>query len=339
MIPNQWYVILESAEVLKGKPVGITRFGKKLVVWRDKIGKVNCISDICCHRGASLSLGKIHKDHIACPFHGFRYDSSGKVVIIPANGMTSPVPPNFKVDSYETREKFGFIWVWYGDRQESYPELPFFEDIGNNFPYTTLIDHWPVHYTRAIENQLDVVHLPFVHHNTIGRGMGTIIDGPLMKFSVINSSLEEYFCSFYRKEDGSHSKKPEELEFDEKNVYIHFRFPNLWQNRILERMRVFIAFVPIDEENCVLYMRYYQKFVKIPLFKQFINWIGLKFSKKVLYQDKRVVVTQVPKKTDYKMKENLISGDLPIIYFRKIRSELQENGGNIERLSIFSKKQ
>jgi len=28
MIPNQWYVILESNEVKTGKPVGVTRMGK-----------------------------------------------------------------------------------------------------------------------------------------------------------------------------------------------------------------------------------------------------------------------------------------------------------------------
>ena len=30
--------------------------------------------------------------------------------------------------------------------------------------------HGTTHYSRAIENQLDTVHVPFIHHNTIGRG-------------------------------------------------------------------------------------------------------------------------------------------------------------------------
>ena len=38
MIPNQWYVILESNEVKPGKPVGVTRMGEKLVLWRDSQG-------------------------------------------------------------------------------------------------------------------------------------------------------------------------------------------------------------------------------------------------------------------------------------------------------------
>ena len=31
MIRNQWYAILESNEVRRGKPVGVTRLGEKLV--------------------------------------------------------------------------------------------------------------------------------------------------------------------------------------------------------------------------------------------------------------------------------------------------------------------
>lgn len=34
MIKNMWYLILDSKE-LKNKPLGITRFGEKLVLWRD----------------------------------------------------------------------------------------------------------------------------------------------------------------------------------------------------------------------------------------------------------------------------------------------------------------
>ena len=57
MIRNQWYVVLESQEV-KAKPVGVTRMGEKLVFWRDGQGRVHCLFDKCCHRGAALSAGR-----------------------------------------------------------------------------------------------------------------------------------------------------------------------------------------------------------------------------------------------------------------------------------------
>ncbi len=39
-------------------------------------------------------------------------------------------------------------------------------------------DTWNVDYSRVIENQQDVSHLAFVHHNTIGRGNKTLCNGP-----------------------------------------------------------------------------------------------------------------------------------------------------------------
>jgi phenylpropionate dioxygenase-like ring-hydroxylating dioxygenase large terminal subunit len=38
-----------------------------------------------------------------------------------------------------------------------------------------------VNYTRAIENQLDVSNLPFVHRTTIGRGNRTLVNGPIVE--------------------------------------------------------------------------------------------------------------------------------------------------------------
>ena len=91
MIPNQWYVLMESKQV-KDKPVGVTRMGNKMVFWRDGEGKVSCLRDRCPHRGVELSKGMVLDGHLQCPFHGFEYDASGRCVLIPANGRNAPVP-------------------------------------------------------------------------------------------------------------------------------------------------------------------------------------------------------------------------------------------------------
>lgn len=38
MIPDQWYAVLASSEVKRGRPVGVVRFGRRLVLWRDEEG-------------------------------------------------------------------------------------------------------------------------------------------------------------------------------------------------------------------------------------------------------------------------------------------------------------
>ena len=73
--------------------------------------------------------------------------------------------------SWPVKEKCGIIFLRYGESEKMTDGLPFFdEDIDASWVYSEIEDHWNSHYSRCIENQLDVVHLPFVHYNTIGCG-------------------------------------------------------------------------------------------------------------------------------------------------------------------------
>jgi len=317
MIKNMWYVALSSKEV-GSKPVGVVRFGERLVLWRDTEGSVECISDICCHRGASLHLGKIHGDNIACPFHGFQYNGSGRVQLIPANGKKAAVPENFKVKTCKTCESDGFIWLWYGDGEPG--ENPkYFDDI-KDMAYSEFSEVWQVHYTRAIENQLDAIHLPFVHHDSIGRGNRTLVNGPVVKW---HGDTMFYFYVFNELDDGTKTPKtPAELENEKSQVYLEFKFPNIWQNHITEGIRVTAAFVPIDDSNTMIYLRFYIRTTRVKLIDKMIATLGNVFNRHILHQDRRVVLTQIPRKTDLRMSENLVQGDLPIMEFRKRRSEL-----------------
>jgi len=318
MIYNQWYIILESKELKLNRPLRVKRFNENLVLWRNINREVSCIADECCHRGASLSCGKVINGKLECPFHGFVYDSSGNVTTIPANGKNSPVPETMRVKSYNTRENNGFIWMWWGDEDKIAGEPFFFEDLGG-FSYSSFKDHWHVHYSRAIENQLDVVHLPFVHRTTIGRGNKTLVNGPV----VIRENELITFYVFNAEDDGKTIPlKPEEIEDYKKLFHLSFHYPNIWQNYISDKIRAFAAFVPVDEENSVIYIRYYQKMVNIPVLKEFFNYIGKISSIIILRQDKRVVTTQIPGKSSLRMNERLIMGDKPIIEYRKHRQEL-----------------
>jgi len=321
MIKNQWYAVLDARQVKKNKIFGVTRCGEKLVFWRDEENKVHCIFDQCCHRGASLSCGKIIDQHIACPFHGFQYDSSGKVAVIPANGKQAIVPDNYRVNAYRVEEAYGFIWLWYGDDLGAAAgPIPFFEELKTGFTYGQISETWGVHYTRAIENQLDVVHLPFVHTTTIGRGNRTLVNGPVVKW-------RDNLMTFYvdnELDQGQHPKGPTEIPDYQRLFHLQFQMPNIWQNIISDDVRIVAAFAPIDEENTHIYIRFYQRFVKIPGLRNIVNSLSNISNRIILHQDRRVVLTQRPKKSELRMGENLVQGDLPIIEFRKRRAQLRD---------------
>jgi len=318
MIYNQWYVILESKELKRNKPLRIKRFNERLVLWRNENSEISCISDECCHRGASLACGKIINGKLECPFHGFIYDKSGIVQIIPANGKNRSVPETMKVRAYSSFESYGFIWLWWGDNIKIIGDPFFFKEL-EHFSYSGFKDHWNVHYSRAIENQLDVVHLPFVHKTTIGRGNKTLVNGPVV---LRDKELITFYVWNVEDDGKTIPLKPDEIPDYKKLFHLQFHYPNIWQNFISDKIRAFAAFVPVDEENSIIYIRYYQRLIQIPLLKEFFNFIGKISSIIILRQDKRVVITQLPKKSGLKMDERLITGDKPIIEYRKHRQEL-----------------
>jgi phenylpropionate dioxygenase-like ring-hydroxylating dioxygenase large terminal subunit len=97
-------------------------------------------------------------------------------------------------------------------------------------------------------------------------------------------------------------------------------------------VRIVVAFAPVDDENTVLYLRFYQNSVRVPLLRRLVNWLAMPFNVIILRQDKRVVTTQQPKKTALKMGEKLVQGDRPIVEYRRRRQELLEKA--IGRFSL-----
>jgi phenylpropionate dioxygenase-like ring-hydroxylating dioxygenase large terminal subunit len=318
MIPNQWYVVLDSDQVRAGRPIGVTRLGERLVFWRDQAGRVACLRDQCVHRGAALSAGRTLGDHIQCPFHGLEYDATGRCRFIPCNGKSAAVPEQFRVAGYPTREAHGYIYIWWGEARAELPEPPFFEDIDSSFVYGRVYDPWATHYSRAIENQLDVAHLPFVHYNTIGRGNRTLVDGPLARIDDKGITV----WTHNRIDDGSRALRADELPEPHVQFRIEYLFPNLWQNHITESTRIVIAFVPVDDEHTILYLRYYQNNVRVSLLGRLVSQLGARASLIIAHQDRRVVVTQQPKPSALRSGEKLVQADGPILMYRRRRQEL-----------------
>jgi len=80
--------------------------------------------------------------------------------------------------------------------------------------------HWKaLLQARAIENQLDVFHLPFPHKTTIGRGNRTVADGPIVKIE----DGEMGIWVFNRSDNNGTAKKASELNQPLRPPFLHFR--------------------------------------------------------------------------------------------------------------------
>lgn len=316
MIKNNWYAVLNSNSVKKNQVVGVTRLNKKLAFFRDSKGKLNCVMDVCAHRGAALSKGEVKDDCIKCPFHGIEYNQNGECQIVPSEGISSEQDfSRFNLVHFHVREIHDIIYFWYGD-SEPIGEPDTFDEIAD-MEYSELVDHWNVHYSRIIENQLDVTHLAFIHHNTIGRGNKTLANGPKTIW------LDDNTLQTSANNEVDHGQKPlPNSKAKIKSTNLTFKFPNTWLNTIHPKMRVLAYFVPVDEENSLFCIRFYNKMTGFKPIDKFISFIGKYGNLIVERQDKRVVQTQLPKKTSLKMNENLVQGDMPIIEYRRKRQAL-----------------
>ena len=317
MIPNMWYAVLESQEVKPGKLAAFKRLGEDLVFWRDPQGQIVVMRDLCPHRLAKLSPGKLVNGNIQCHFHGFQFDRTGTCQLVPANGRTGPKPKVFQCWAYPAREALGFIWVWYGAPQVEYPSLPFAEGLDEHV-YSTFRVQWETHYSRAIQGLLDVSHLPFVHAKTIGRGGLTLVNGP---YTTLENDVLRVWIS-NQPDQGLPAIKPSEVPPPQRHADIVFRFPNVWQLYLGKRWSQVIAIVPVDDENLVQYVRFYQHAVTQPLLRGAAAYVGNLYNRYVLSEDKRIILSQRPKKAGLDVGERFIPGDRPIALYLKHRRDL-----------------
>jgi phenylpropionate dioxygenase-like ring-hydroxylating dioxygenase large terminal subunit len=310
---NQWYPVLQSTE-LKSRPLGVERFGQRLVFWRTADGQPHAHPDRGPHLGAALSAGTIVSDRLVCPFHGFEFDAGGVCQRIPANGCAGKVPKGMRVERFPLAEAHGFVWLWLGQAREHYPALPFFEQLASGWRYRTDVVDWPVHYTRAIENQLDVAHLAFVHRTTIGRGGRSFVDGPYVEAGP--DGIRIWVTNAPDQGQARRSQAELAQAASGKAPSLHFRFPATWLLDIGPRLKNFIAFVPINDHTVRYYLRLYHR-VSLPVVSHAFELVMGWSNRFVLNQDRRVVLTQTPASSLDAGGDRFIEADRGIIEYRK----------------------
>ena len=332
MIKNGWYAVLDSKAVKRGKLIAVVRFGEELVFIRTASGKVAAVTSLCAHRGASLCKGWLEGDNIKCPFHGIEYDPTGRCVYVPSDGRASARDySNFNLKYFPTREIGGIIFAWYGEKEPDTEPDVFDIITDRSFSYDHIEDSWNVHYSRVIENQLDVSHLAFIHHNTIGRGGKTLCNGPKVEWldeNTMQTSADNAVDKGQTPETSANSVI--------KSTNLTFKFPNMWLNHVTDKIQILAFFIPVDDEHAIIALRFYNKITGFSPVDRFIARLGSVANKVIERQDKRIVETQFPKKSDLFMNENLAAADLPIIEYRTKRKELQ-NGDRKHAVSASGK--
>jgi phenylpropionate dioxygenase-like ring-hydroxylating dioxygenase large terminal subunit len=178
LLMNDWLAVAWSSSVPQGQLLPVRLLERDLVLWRGE--SLHAWRDLCVHRGAKLSLGKVSKctdgDCVACPYHGWEYNILGECVRIPAH-PDQPPPLRARVETFAVREKYGLIWVCLGTARGSQIEVPAFPE-GETDGFR-LVQTGPYQFhaqgPRIIENLLDVAHLSIAHAGMLGDSSHTEI--------------------------------------------------------------------------------------------------------------------------------------------------------------------
>lgn len=311
---NLWYPLFLAREIT-AKPQRFERLGEYWMVLRLSNGSLLMTQDRCPHLGASLSRGKVLEDHIQCPFHGFCFNAEGHCTRIPALGSSGPIPKKMKVRTLPLKDVDGWIWGWWGDAPSDSVPIPAFKEFDHTWRGQDLASDWPVHITRAIENQLDVAHLPFVHRKSIGSGGRCLVEGPYVEADA--ESIRVWVTN--ARDEGQTPRSLETLESLAKGqaCNLEFRFPGLWQLRIHSNLRLMVAFVPIHAGKTRFYVRACHR-VRIPVLGWLYSHLLALSNRWILKEDERVVSQIVPMSSLDSNDDILITSDRAIVLFRKI---------------------
>jgi phenylpropionate dioxygenase-like ring-hydroxylating dioxygenase large terminal subunit len=165
MYINFWYPVCLAADLAPGAAVKARILGLPFVAFRGADGQAHVLADTCVHRGGALHKGRVVDGRIACPYHGWQFDGTGRCTLIPSLGADAAIPARAKVDAYPVIERYGIVFAFLGDLPESErPPLYTVPEYGQPGWRSDLVTFdIDAYFERSIENGLDPAHNEFVH--------------------------------------------------------------------------------------------------------------------------------------------------------------------------------
>ena len=137
--------------------------GREIVYFRTESGSVAALDAYCAHMGAHLGHGgRVSGETVVCPFHGFGFDTAGKLVNVP--GLESC--PKLEQNRFPTAETWGYLLIYF-DPEGKEPDWRVPDTLDMRQWTTPMIDHaiMDVHPVDVAENGPDHRHFHVLHHN------------------------------------------------------------------------------------------------------------------------------------------------------------------------------
>ncbi|HEX2913192.1 MAG TPA: Rieske 2Fe-2S domain-containing protein [Chloroflexia bacterium] len=194
-IPNSWYAVGFSHELTSGKLLSRTIAGQDIIVFRVKSGQVCAMDAYCPHLGAHMGTGgKVVGETVSCPFHDFRFDTSGTCV---ATGYGTKPPPTARIKTWVVCEVNGIVFVYYDSRNQPPTwQIPKLDTAGWTTPVFKVFDIHD-HPQETVENGVDIGHFGVIHgYSEVALRKELLVDGPHFYISYCARRPMPYLQAF-----------------------------------------------------------------------------------------------------------------------------------------------
>jgi phenylpropionate dioxygenase-like ring-hydroxylating dioxygenase large terminal subunit len=172
LLRDLWYLAATSDEIKSGALVRRMILGEPVVLARPSTGNVFALRDICPHRAAPLSAGRLVETGcghaaIECPYHGWTFKTDGQCANIPSlvEGQDTD-PSKIKAVRYPIFEDKGLVWIYMAaDPKRGGEPIVLAPDFSFAPGLPQLVERmdFDCHIDHAVVGLMDPAHGPYVH--------------------------------------------------------------------------------------------------------------------------------------------------------------------------------
>ncbi len=276
-------------------------FDIPILIIRDTNGKLNGFYDLCPHRGIPLSKGCLEKNYIQCPYHGWKFDLTGKCIEIPSQKNI----PNYSIKSFSVIEISGFIFVNLSSNKTSCDESLDIDKYHYFYNKKTI----KADFIDTIENFLDATHTPFIHkylirNPKIKKRVNAFINRNNDKVKIIYNNENKQagiISKIFEKERGYSSAVFQYPCKSEINYYS--------KSCLMLKIKIYLTPIEADKLDAHIFIYFERNYFKF--FDYFKYYLIFPFFYMAILQDKKILEQQYNNLNNFKnFKEIICESDL-----------------------------
>lgn len=286
--------------------------GRQLAMFKNSKGKVCAVDDVCPHRGAKLSNGKINGGCIQCPYHGWTFNGDGTLVSVPT---TKSVPENGNLKTYNIEELYDFVW---NVPPESPVSPPLFQILNDpSWNRVSGSEEVKGNWVDWICNSTDLSHINFVHD--FGNENEGIIDE-----MIVDDLPGKTVCTAYVRPKAV-SVLTQHLQVPKSFIKIEFVYPNTTIIHIkLKKPYEFVTYTtvtPMTKDTTRITWSFAYN-MNMPLLKKHFGYQ----MKKTISEDE-AIISEIPKNFPFKV--NVACDKFQLSVIEKLNKLVSDNEENL----------